>query len=158
LVDAGVSEAEAETWAQRVAWTTPRFFNKAVAEAKDKVKTLAELFSNGGRERLERYSSLDRYLDDKIKPLPLEKVFDEKDLRFVDIYVPLKVQPLRQNGSTDSGRKSVQLEDEILRVLNDSETKAIVFLQGEAGQGKSVFCRMFSIGYDEIYIRALRLF
>lgn len=144
LMDAGVSEAEAETWAQRVAWTTPRFFNEAVAEAKDKVKTLAELFSNGGRERLERYSSLDRYLDEKIKPLPLEKVFDEKDLRFVDIYVPLKVQPLMQNGSTDRKRKPVQLENEILRVLNDSETKAIVFLQGEAGQGKSVFCRMFS--------------
>jgi hypothetical protein len=144
LVDAGVSEAEAETWAQRVVWTTPRFFNEAVAAAKDKVKTLAELFSNGGRERLERYSSLDRYLDEKIKPLPLEKVFEEKELRFVDIYVPLKVQPLRQNGSTDSRREPVQLEDEILRVLNDSETKAIIFLQGEAGQGKSVFCRMFS--------------
>ena len=144
LVDAGVSEGEAETWAQRVAWSTPRFFNEAVAEAKDKVKTLAELFSNGGRERLERYSSLDRYLDEKIKPLPLEKVFDEKDLCFVDIYVPLKVQPLMQNGSTDSGREPVQLEEEILQVLNDSETKAIVFLQGEAGQGKSVFCRMFS--------------
>jgi uncharacterized protein YjbI with pentapeptide repeats len=144
LVDAGVSEAEAGIWAQRVAWNTPRFFNEVVAKVEDKVKMLAKFFNKGGREQLERYGSLDRYLDEKIKPLPLEKVFDETDLRFVDIYVPLKVQPLMQNGSTDSGRKPVQLEEEILRVLNDSETKAIVFLQGEAGQGKSVFCRMFS--------------
>ncbi len=55
-------EAKAKTLAQRVAWNTPRFFNQAVAEAEDKVKTLAKLFNNGGRAKLERSSSIDRYL------------------------------------------------------------------------------------------------
>jgi hypothetical protein len=146
LVDAGLAEAEAETWAQRVAWNTPRFFNLAVAEAKDKVKTLAELFSNGGRERLERYNSIDRYLAEKIEPLPQEMVFDETDLRFAEIYVPLQVQPLHQDGSLNKSEAPVQIEARILELLaeTDPKEKLIVFIQGDAGQGKSVFCRMFS--------------
>jgi uncharacterized protein YjbI with pentapeptide repeats len=143
LVDGGIGEAEAKIWAERVAWNTPKFFNEAIAEAKDKVKVLAEIFSNGGRETLEHYSSIERYLQEKIQPLPQELVFDETDLRFVDIYVALQAQPLTQDGRKDDKQNPVQLEERVLELLtNNRQDKQIIFIQGEAGQGKSVFCRM----------------
>ncbi len=144
LVDGGMEQAEAETLAQRVAWNTPRFFNEVVAEAK--YKTLAEMFSNGGRETLERYGSVDRYLREKIAPLPGEMVFDETDLSYAEIYVPLKVQLLKQDGQKDDSQAIVPIEFKILELLLSIEQKElqIVFLQGDAGQGKSVFCRMFA--------------
>jgi uncharacterized protein YjbI with pentapeptide repeats len=145
LVDAGMDAATAETWAQRVAWNTPRFFNLAVAEAEDKVKTLAKMFNNGGREMLERLHSIDRYLTEKIQPLPQEMVFDETDLRYGEIYVSLQVQPLIQDGREDEGKSPVRLEEQILELLTDDrKSNEIIFIQGDAGQGKSVFCRMFS--------------
>ncbi len=146
LVDAGMAAEMAATLAQRVAWNTPRFFNQAVAEAEDKIKILAKMFNDGGREMLERSASINKYLEERIKPLPQEMVFDEMDLRYEEIYVPLKVQPLPQDGK-DNGRAPVKLEEQILAILaepNDRTEKSIVFIQGDAGRGKSVFCRMFS--------------
>ena len=146
LVDGGIAQAEAETWALRVAWNTPRFFNDAIAEAKDKVKTLVDIFfSIGGRETLERYESIDRYLCEKIATLPGEQVFDETDLSYAEIYVPLQAQLLRQDGQKDEAQAIVQLEAKILKLLAiEQKDPQIVFLQGDAGQGKSVFCRMFA--------------
>lgn len=145
LVDGGLGQGEAETLAQRVAWNTPRFFNEAIAEAKDKVKKLAEMFSNGGRETLERYGSIDRYLNENIATLPGEMVFDETDLSYAEIYVPLKAQLLRSGGQKDDSQAIVPIESKILALLAiKSKDPQIVFLQGDAGQGKSVFCRMFA--------------
>jgi hypothetical protein len=146
LVDAGMDETAAQTWAQRVAWNTPKFFNQTLAEAKDKVNTLAEMFKNGGRETLERYNSIERYLEEKIQPLPQGSVFDEPDLKYSEIYVSLQAQPLKQDGSNDDKKNPVNLEAAILKILaeNNPQEKAIVFIQGDAGQGKSVFCCMFS--------------
>ncbi|MBE9028572.1 pentapeptide repeat-containing protein, partial [filamentous cyanobacterium LEGE 11480] len=145
LVDAGMEQAQSETWAQRVAWNTPRFFNQAVADAEDKVKTLAKMFSNGGREMLERSYSIDRYLAEEIQPLPQELIFDETDLRYRDIYVSLQAQPLMQDGSKARYQSPVRLEQRISELLAyDRKSNEIIFIQGDAGQGKSVFCRMFS--------------
>jgi hypothetical protein len=146
LVDGGMGAAEAETLAQRVAWNTPRFFNQAVAEAEDKVKVLAKLLSNGGREMLERSQSIDEYLRESIQPLPQEMVFDETDLRYREIYVSLQAKLLAQDGREKHGLDRVNLETKILEILTegtDRAEKSIVFIQGDAGQGKSVFCRMF---------------
>jgi NACHT domain len=146
LVDAGIDTATAATWAQRVAWNTPRFFSQALAEAEDKVKTLAKLLNNGGRTMLERSSSIDLYLTEYIKPLPQEMVFDEPDLRYGEIYVSLQVQPLSEYTRKENGGNPMNLEAKILSILAEQEPseKSIVFIQGDAGQGKSVFCRMFS--------------
>ena len=145
LVNGGIEQGEAETLAQRVAWNTPRFFNEAIAAAKDKVKTLAEMFSNGGLETLERYGSVDRYLHEKIATLPGEMVFDETDLSYAEIYVPLQAQLLKQDGQKDDSQAIVPIESKILELLSiEQKEPQIVFLQGDAGQGKSVFCRMFS--------------
>jgi hypothetical protein len=120
-------------------------FNRAIAASKDKVKALADLFGNGGRETLERCGSLDRYLKDKIETLPGERVFNEETLTFAEIYVPLQVQWLQSDGQRDGERSSVQIETETLKLLAEKRSeKQIIFIQGDAGQGKSVFCRMFS--------------
>jgi NACHT domain len=146
LMDAGVDAAVAKTWAERVAWNTPKFFNQTLADAQDKAKVLAELFNNGGRETLERYSSIERYLEEKILPLPQEMVFDETDLSYRQIYVSLQTQPLKQDGLKDESKSPTNLEAAILGILaaENPREKSIMFIQGEAGQGKSVFCRMFS--------------
>jgi NACHT domain len=144
LVHGGVSQAAAATWARRVAWNTPRFFNLAIAESKDKVKMLAELFSNGGRETLERFGSVDSYLLEKIEPLHREPVFDEKNFRFADIYVPLQAQWLKRDGKRDDSKAAVQIEEQVLELLNQERPEPqIIFIQGDAGQGKTVFYRMF---------------
>jgi len=143
LVDGGMEPSEAETLSQRVAWNTSRFFNEVVAEAK--YKTLAEMFSNDGRAVLERYESIDRYLREKIATLPGEMVFDETDLSYAEIYVPLQAQLLKQDGQKDDSQAIVPIESKILELLSiEQKEPQIVFLQGDAGQGKSVFCRMFA--------------
>ncbi|MGB5962143.1 MAG: hypothetical protein WBG73_15860, partial [Coleofasciculaceae cyanobacterium] len=53
LQQAGLDVSTAEILTERVARNTHRYINEAVAAAGEKVKSLAELFRNGGRELLE---------------------------------------------------------------------------------------------------------
>ena len=77
LQDAGLDAAEAQILTQRVAWNTARYINQVIADAADKVKPLAELYRTGGREILEKYQSLDTYLEEQIATKPSERVFAE---------------------------------------------------------------------------------
>jgi dephospho-CoA kinase len=144
LQQAGLEAAEAEILTQRVAWNTARYINQVIADAADKVKPLAELYRTGGRELLEKYQSLDTYLEEQIASKPLENVFAESFL-FKDIYVPLKVKPVDSNGDIDKDAKAFGLEAWAKTMLNDSQKQAqVMFIQGGPGRGKSVFCRMFA--------------
>ena len=79
-----------------------------------------------------------------IEPLPFQKVFDEGKLTFQDIYVPLNVQQLNSDGKTSSGLPR-NVNEWALDLLNsDDSNRKVMFIQGEAGRGKSVFCRMFA--------------
>jgi hypothetical protein len=143
LVESGVDSLLASRFADRVAWNAPRYVNQMVAENAEKNKVLAEVYRNGGKEVLAHYASIDEYLRDRIQPLPLEKVFDKTDLQLRDIYVPLEIQPLEISGNNTSA-KPLSIEAWAIDKLLNSESKAILFVQGEAGRGKSVFCRMFA--------------
>jgi Pentapeptide repeats (8 copies)/NACHT domain len=143
LVESGVGAVVANRFADRVAWNAPRFVNQMVAEQADKIKVLAEVYRNGGKEVLAHYASIDEYLRDRIEPLPSEQVFDEKNLQLQEIYVPLEIQPLAPSGENMSASPE-PIEAWAIDKLLDSESKAILFIQGEAGRGKSVFCRMFA--------------
>ena len=144
LQRAGLTETEAKRLSDRVAWDTHRYMNQALADAGDSVKPLAELYRNGGREVLEKYQSLDSYLEEQIKPKPLEPVFAES-FTFRDLYVPLNAQPIGKDGSPDETQQPVELEQWAKDLLNDDTRKdRVMFIQGGPGRGKSVFCRMFA--------------
>ncbi|WP_016866882.1 pentapeptide repeat-containing protein [Fischerella muscicola] len=141
---AGLSPTEAETFTQRVAWNTQRYMNQALAEAGDTVKNLAGLFRDGWRKELEKYQSLDEYLEKQIATKPREKVFAEK-FTFKNIYVPLQAQPLDTNGQEDNEKQSIDLETWAKDLLQESDKQdKVLFIQGGPGRGKSVFCRMFA--------------
>jgi NACHT domain len=143
LVESGVDVVVASRFADRVAWNAPRFVNQMVAQQADKIKILAEVYQNGGKEVLAHYASIDEYLRDRIQPLPSEQVFDEKNLQLREIYVPLEIQPLASSGENTSASPE-PIEAWAIDKLLDPQSQAILFIQGEAGRGKSVFCRMFA--------------
>ena len=141
---AGLDVSTAEILTQRVARNTHRYINEAVAAAGEKVKPLAELFRNGGRELLEKYLSIDNYLEEQIATKPQEMVFAES-FTFRDIYVPLKAKPVDKNGDQDKQVEAFCLETWAKNILTDTKKQAqVMFIQGGPGRGKSVFCRMFA--------------
>jgi uncharacterized protein YjbI with pentapeptide repeats len=154
LVESGVDSEVASRFADRVAWNAPRYVNQMVAEHAEKIEVLAKFYSNGGKKVLAHYASIDEYLRDWIQPLPSEQVFDEKDLQLREIYVPLEIQPLAPSGEETLNppqpievwaiEKLIDPESEEIEKSNEKAPSKILFIQGEAGRGKSVFCRMFA--------------
>ena len=144
LQDAGLDTTEAQTLTQRVAWNTARYINQVIADAADKVKPLAELYRTGGRELLEKYQSIDTYLEQQIATKPLETVFGES-FRYKDIYVQLKGKCVNQNDKVNKKAEEFGLETWAKTMLKDSQKQTqVMFIQGGPGRGKSVFCRMFA--------------
>ena len=150
LEHAGLEESRCHRIAEQVKWGTSQYLYGAIAEAGESVAALAEVYKLGGRETQERYDSIAKYLEEKIERLPDEQVFDEENpkIRFQDIYVPLSVQPLNQDGSKDRYAEPVNIHDWALgsleKTYDENNPRKVMFVQGEAGRGKSVFCRMFA--------------
>ncbi len=144
LKTARIDTQEADTITQRVSWNTQQYMNQALAEVGDTVKFLSGIFSDGYRQELEKYQSIDDYLEGYIATKPSEKVFAEK-FTFKDIYVPLKAQPLNKNGDENKNEQAIDLKTWVKRLLQDpNEQEKVIFIQGDPGRGKSVFCRMFA--------------
>ncbi|MGG6267596.1 pentapeptide repeat-containing protein [Leptolyngbya sp. AN03gr2] len=144
LEDAGLAINEAALLCDRVSRTVPRILSEELAKAADQLKPLAELYRLGGQAVLERTQSLEDYLAKEIASKPQEKVFDEEHLTFQDLYVRLKVQLLNQDGK-EIDEQPIDLETWVeQQLLDPREQNRVLFIQGEAGRGKSVFCRMFS--------------
>jgi uncharacterized protein YjbI with pentapeptide repeats len=142
LQEAGLIEAEAKTVTERVARKTNEYMLSALVEVGDKVKQLVEWYRVGGKEQLEKYLSIDDYLEQEIKPKPEEKIFDETHITFRDLYVQLQVKELDNKNDV-----SLELEGLVKLMLYNPDVnkeKQVLFIQGEAGRGKSVFCRMFA--------------
>ncbi len=144
LKTARIDTQEADTITQRVSWNTQQYMNQALASVGDTVKFLSGIFSDGYHQELEKYQSIDDYLEGYIATKPSEKVFAEK-FTFKDIYVPLKAQPLNKNGDENKNEQAIDLETWVKRLLQDpNEQEKVIFIQGDPGRGKSVFCRMFA--------------
>jgi len=144
LKTAGITKHEADIITQRVTWNTQRYMNQALAEVGDSIKSLSGIFSDGYRQELEKYHSIDDYLENHIATKPKEKVFTES-FAFEDIYVPLKAQPLNKNGNEDREQQPVDLETWVKELLqNPDKQDKVLFIQGGPGRGKSVSCRMIA--------------
>lgn len=149
LQQAGLAQAEAKMLTERVARKTNEYLIPALVDAGDAVKRLVEWYRVGGAEQLEKYLSIEEYLDQQIRPKPDEYIFDEeqeKKITFRDLYVPLKVKLLDIKGEPIPDKELVDIEEWVRARLDDSppKEKKVLFIQGEAGRGKSVFCRMFA--------------
>ncbi|MBD2295236.1 pentapeptide repeat-containing protein [Anabaena sphaerica FACHB-251] len=144
LQEAGLEAEKAEILTEQVARKTDEYLFSELVKTGDKVKQLVEWYSVGGKEQLEKYLSIEDYLEQQIKPKPEEKIFDEKEITFRDLYVPLQVRPVDDNGKP-VGDEKLQIEEWVIKMLTDSDKQQkVLFIQGEAGRGKSVFSRMFA--------------
>lgn len=91
---------------------------------------------------LERRLHLDAYLEDQIAARPLELVFNESfSLR--ELYVPLRAQPLTQEGEPDLDQPLVDLADWVRQQMSRDGSE-VILLQAGFGRGKTSFCRMFA--------------
>ncbi|MFN6441140.1 MAG: pentapeptide repeat-containing protein [Nostoc sp. DedSLP01] len=141
LQEAGLTETEAKTFAERVARRTDENMQDALVEVGEKADKLWKWYSAGGKEKLEKNLDIEDYLEKIIQPKPEENIFDESDITFRDLYVPLQVKEIDAKDDAN-----VELEALVKAILNDTDSKQkqVLFIQGEAGRGKSVFCRMFA--------------
>ncbi|MEH1966040.1 pentapeptide repeat-containing protein [Nostoc sp.] len=141
LQEAGLSETEAKTLTERVARHTDDKMQDALGKVGEKADKLWKWYSAGGKEKLEKNLNIEDYLEQVIKPKPEENIFDETHITFRDLYVPLQVKELDVNDDAN-----LELEAWVKAILNDPDAKhkQVLFIQGEAGRGKSVFCRMFA--------------
>jgi len=147
LIQAELNPADTQRLVEQVAWGTHRYLHQAIAEAGDRVEPLAEVYRTGGQAIQDRYDSIETYLTEKIAPLPKEQVFDERNplITFQDIYVPLNVQPLTQSGEPQRDAEPVNIHAWVQQQLEQPEQpRRMIFVEGDAGRGKSVFCRMLA--------------
>ena len=144
LVQAGLEAAAAHRLVERVKWHTPRYLNQVWASSPEAVKHLGQPTFENWRQEQEKYLSLEDYLRKQIEPGPREQVFDEEALSFCDIYVPLQVKRLNRDGKPLENKPLEDLETWVTRHLLRTDAKRILFIDGEAGRGKSVFCRMYA--------------
>ena len=144
LHQAGMAQNEAQIVAAWVAWGTHRYLKKALEDAEDSVRQMAELYMAGRQQEPDKYDSIDAYLREQIATKPLEKVFAES-FTFRDIYVPLKAKAVNKNGDVDKKAEAYDLETWAKDILKDPHKQTqVMFIQGGPGRGKSVFCRMFA--------------
>jgi uncharacterized protein YjbI with pentapeptide repeats len=148
LVEAGLSKKEAQRLTERVAWHAPRYLNEIWAKSEEAVKHLGQTTLPEWQTEKARYQSLEDYLREVIQPGPEESVFGEPSLTFRHIYVPLEIKHMDERGKYAKFEEDkpiiAGIEEWVEEHLLDSTKKEVLFVQGEAGRGKSVFCRMFA--------------
>jgi ABC-type glutathione transport system ATPase component len=142
LEEAGLPEKEAQRLTAQVAWHAPRYINEIWAKSEEAVKHLGQTTLPEWRTEQARYHNLEDYLREVIQPEPEEHVFGESSLTFRKLYVPLEIKRLDGQGRPISS--SCDIVEWVEKHLLDITNREVLFIQGEAGRGKSVFCRMFA--------------
>ncbi|OYQ65412.1 hypothetical protein B9G53_07460 [Pseudanabaena sp. SR411] len=141
LIESGMGEAAAKIVVERVSRLTHREAKLVLTKLKDKVESLRSVYGGDWQSDSKNYLSIDRYLEEVIAEKPKEKVFEE-NFGFEDIYVELQIEAIAKDGS--SGKPQF-IEKWALDLLSDEDKSGqVLFIQGEPGRGKSVFCRMFA--------------
>jgi len=151
LEEAGLVTWQVQVLVDQTAWGMPKYFYGVVPELKESVAPLAEFLRSDGLRIEEKFGSVEEYLKEKIEPLPRQKVFDETTVNFGNLYVPLRAQPLDISGKK-TNESPVGIHAWAEKLLEQAEPRQIGFIEGEAGRGKSVFCRMFAAAVNlELY-------
>ncbi|MEL7359371.1 MAG: pentapeptide repeat-containing protein [Cyanobacteria bacterium J06560_6] len=143
LNEAGLKGWQVRVLVDQAAWGMPKYFYGVVPELKEAMEPLAEFLRSDGLRIEEKFVSVEEYLKEKIEPLPRQKVFDEKVVSFGNLYVPLMVQSLDVSGK-ETNERPIGIHAWAEKLLEQAEPRQVGFIEGEAGRGKSVFCRMFA--------------
>ncbi|MEM9271752.1 MAG: pentapeptide repeat-containing protein [Cyanobacteria bacterium P01_F01_bin.143] len=144
LLSIGCEQSEANLLTEKIGINVPRYIDQVIPELGNSVNRLYKWYSSGGKDKFEKYASINNYLEEKIASLPEEKVFKE-EFKFKDIYVPLKAKALTSEGNKINDTEEFILEDWVAQtILDDNKKDKVIFIQAGAGRGKSVFCRMFA--------------
>ncbi|WP_293341020.1 pentapeptide repeat-containing protein [Microcoleus sp. CAWBG58] len=144
LQEAGLAANEAKILTERVSANTHRYFIEFWAVSGDAIKHLGQPSFREWQQAIEKYQSIDDYLEEQIASKPKEPVFAE-DFMFKDIYVPLKAKPIDKNGKVDRDAEAFDLETWAKESLVDeNKQNQVMFVEAGPGRGKSVFCRMFA--------------
>ena len=129
----------------RIAHRTSWHLKQSIAESREHVKELANIYGDRLAQEVESYEEIEENYLKNIAEKPLEKVFEE-DFTFKDIYVTLEVKPIKKDSSeVNQDAKAENIEEwakELL--LTNKKQDRVLFIQGGPGRGKSVFCRMFA--------------
>lgn len=138
LLLAKIPKANASLLIKRVAWNTYRYIVQAWIELGYPIKNANQPSLLDWHEEQQKIQSIDEYLKYYISPKPLEYLFNEP-FSFKDVYVPLKAKAL------DERTEYLDLETWAKTILLKQEKlEQVMFIQGQPGSGKSVFCRMFA--------------
>jgi hypothetical protein len=142
------NEPTTAIFVERVARNTHGYIYETLANSAENLKPLAELFRMGGTQKLEQLASIQDYLNKEIATLPQTQVFNEakgeKKLSIADIYVSMKAKDVDNKGQP-TGETAFDLANWATETLNNSDShQQVIFIQGEPGHGKSVFCRMYA--------------
>ncbi len=99
--------------------------------------------TNGERVNMPENQTIQTYLQRVVAELPDQKVFEES-FTFRAIYVPMFAQRVDADGNPLA--QEVGLLEELAQqwLLDDQKLGKVMFVQGPAGRGKSVFCRIFA--------------
>ncbi|NES17960.1 MAG: NACHT domain-containing protein [Symploca sp. SIO3E6] len=134
-----------------VAWGTKAHVESLLKYEPEAMGKRLGLLIAAAKERgaTQKYGSIESYLTEQISPHPSNpqlqeqwKVLGEKSMRIPDIYVPMKAQLVDANGKLNT---KVDLESWTKeQLINPEQSGQVMFIQGEPGRGKTVFCRMFA--------------
>ncbi|MGI8934111.1 MAG: hypothetical protein ACR2FS_08565, partial [Phormidesmis sp.] len=127
LKASGLKDWQIKVLVDQVAWGTPKYFHSVVAELKDEVEPLAEFLRSNGLPVQEKFDSIEDYLAEKIEPLPTQTVFDEVNVTFGNLYVPLMVQPLDVSGK-ETQEKAVSIHAWAEKLLEQQEPRTVGFI------------------------------
>jgi hypothetical protein len=144
IEELGINTLDAQLISARVAQNTPRYLPKLLAESAKEVEILAEFYKNGGAEIDRFYADIDDYLQTKIVSLPDMHIFNEMtEPKLKEIFISLDIQTLDQDGKQKK-ESPISIGKWAIIKLLDPVSKKILFVQGEAGRGKSAFCQIFA--------------
>ena len=144
LKTAGLTTYEANTLIQRIAWNAQRYIVLALSSIAGLQTRYFGLRKSIWRKRLTKYQVIDDYLESHIGKLSQETIFTEQ-FTLQDIYVPLKAQRLNKKGQIDKQQLPIDLESWTINLLQDQKKQdKIIWIQAEAGKGKTVFCHIFA--------------
>ncbi len=144
LIARNITKHQAYLLTQRIAVNTYSYLIKAGIELGDSTRNLIQLSGGDCWKEQQKIQSINEYLNTQIASKPLEKVFDE-NFSFKDIYIPLKIKPINQYGEVEQNLEALDLETWAKRILlNPDSLEQVMFIQGGAGTGKSLFCLMLA--------------
>ncbi|MEA5509775.1 NACHT domain-containing protein [Crocosphaera sp. UHCC 0190] len=143
LEESGISENKAKIIVERISRKTHRYLKPNFAKIKDKIHKLSPIYGKNWQQELTFNYGIEKYLKEKIDQEPLGTIFAES-FSFHDLYVTLKVQGVTK-GIIDDNAPYENIETwAINHLLNPHQVGKVLFIQGQSGGGKSVFCRIFA--------------